>query len=243
MLDKLRLNVSESCASAEGYVLEVVSWERQRQLAGMSEAGEQGSLGRIAEALDFVRERFDACEREAIERCRASKDPSILVSFWVTWGLQRSPRMAEEARRRCIGSDYRIDRTVTASQMNVTYTIRYTATKCGGPTGDWVIESAGTLSGYGGTASIGGPVHVTIADGSTTGTVDGIADLHKSIGGETESTQGRFVGIATFIEDPATLRLDITGGTGNGYPYGFLDTGLLEPGTLTLPLEEGRFCE
>jgi hypothetical protein len=243
VLDKLRTNASESCGSAEGYLREVLSWERQRQIAGLSQAGEEASQGRIAEALGFVRDRFEACEREAVERCRASKDPSILVSFWVTWGVERSPRMAEEARRRCVGSDYRIDRTVTASQMNVTYEIRYTATKCGGPTGDWVIDSAGTLSGYGGTASIGGPVHVTIEDGSTTGPVDGIANLHKSIGGVTESTQGRFVGTATFIEEPATLRLDITGGTGNGYPYGFLDTGLLQPGTLTLPLEEGRFCD
>jgi hypothetical protein len=243
VLDKLRLNVSESCASAEGYVREVLSWERQRQLVEVSEAGEEASLGRIAEALGFVQSRFDACEREAVERCRASKDPSILVSFWVTWGLERSPGMVETARDRCLGSDYRIDRTVTASQMNVTYTIRYTATKCGGPTGDWVIDSAGTLSGYGGTASIGGPVHVTIEDGSMTGPVDGIADFHKSTGGVDESTQGRFVGTATFVEDPATLRLDITGGTGNGYPYGYLETGLLQPGTLTLPLEEGRFCE
>ena len=49
------------------------------------------------------------------------------------------------------------------------------------------------------------------------------------------------------MEDPDTLEgtsldITVTGGSGSGYSFGFLDTGLLQPGTLTLPVEQGKFC-
>jgi len=34
-----------------------------------------------------------------------------------------------------------------------------------------------------------------------------------------------------------------TPGGGDGYTYGFLETGLMQQGTLTFPLEAGDFCE
>lgn len=136
--------------------------------------------------------------------------------------------------------DYRIDRTVAGSVTSASWSIRYTGTKCGGPDGTWEIESAGTLSGGGDTATIGGPWTVEFPRDETTGTFQGVADFHDDDSG---STQGRFTGIATFVEDPPTLILQVTSGGGNGYSYGFTDTSILQPGTLTLPLEAGDFCQ
>ena len=36
---------------------------------------------------------------------------------------------------------------------------------------------------------------------------------------------------------------EVTAGVGNGYLYGFLDSGLTKPGTLTLPVEVATTCE
>lgn len=251
VLSYLRQAAALTCGATEAYVHGLLSLEHQREIIGLASAATKAAMD--AEVLRAIDASFPLCEKEKIQECREKKDPAILAQFWVQWDRQRALRGLEEpfaavgdfeerARRLC-ATDYKIDKTVTATQMNVTFTIRYTAKKCGGPEGDWVIDSAGTLSGYGGSANIGGPVTVEIEEGKLTGPVEGDAIFD----GPTGHTEGHFVGTATFVQDPQTLEgksldLVITGGRGNGYPYGFLDTGLLQPGTLTLPVEQGKFC-
>jgi hypothetical protein len=138
------------------------------------------------------------------------------------------------------GQDYQIDKTVNVTQMNVTVAVSYTATKCDGPFGEWTIESSGTLSGYGGTAAIGGPIVVNIPPNSSQGTLEGTANFDDENQGHTE---GHFFGGAQFVEEPPTLELTVTSGSGSGYSWGFLDTGFMGPGTLTFPLEQGDFCD
>jgi hypothetical protein len=137
-------------------------------------------------------------------------------------------------------ADFRIDKTVSGSAISASWTIQYTGTKCGGPAGTWEIDSAGTLTGGGDSATIGGPWVVEFPRDATTGTFHGVADFHDDDFG---STQGRFSGIATFTEEPPTLVLQVTAGGGSGYSYGFTDTSIMQPGTLTLPLEAGDFCD
>ncbi len=136
--------------------------------------------------------------------------------------------------------DYRIDKTVNVTQMNVTVAIRYTGTKCDGPYGEWTIDSSGTLSGYGGTATIGGPLVVTLPPDDAPGTVEGTANFDDENQGHTE---GHFSGMAELVGEPAVVKLTVTNGSGSGYSYGFLDTGFISPGTLSLPVEKGDFCD
>ena len=139
-------------------------------------------------------------------------------------------------------NDYRINKTVTVSQSNVTVSIQYTGTKCDGHAGTWTIDSSGTLTGGGDTAAIGGPIVVEMPP-TGDGTLQGTANFTDTDPGETRQTVGRFTGFARFVEEPPTLELTVTGGGGDGYSYGFLDTGFVGPGTLTFPLEAGDFCE
>jgi hypothetical protein len=105
-------------------------------------------------------------------------------------------------------------------------------------------RQAGTLTGGGDTAEIGGPLTIEIAEGSLTGPLTGIAGFHDADpDGEVTTTEGHFSGTGTFNPDAHELFLNVTVGGGNGYIYGFLDTGLESPGTLTLPVEEGHFCD
>jgi hypothetical protein len=237
VIDKRRANADESCQALRTYVETVIRWEQKRQLAGMTSAEEAASLGRVAEAVAYAEARYETCEREAIAKCRDAQDPAILVDFWLS--MDR-PADRERAERTCRGQDYRIDKTVNVTQMNVTVAIQYTGTKCDGHEGEWTIDSNGTLSGYGGTAAIGGPIVVDIPASSTEGTLQGTANFDDENQGHTE---GHFVGTARFVEEPSTLELTVTGGSGSGYSYGFLDTGVTGPGTLTFPLERGDFCD
>jgi len=237
VVEKRREAAALSCKALMTYMRTMISFERQLQLLGTSEADEVSSQERLVAAFEAMSARYEACEKEAIAECRETEDPSVLVRFWLA-----NERPADQARAEkvCLEQDFQIDKTVTKTEMNVTFSIRYTGTKCGGPEGDWVIDSEGTLSAYGGTAEIGGPVVVEISEGAVSGPVEGTANFRDENQGE---TQGRFSGIATFVEDPSTLELEITSGAGSGYSYGFLDTGLLTlPGHLTLPLEAGDFC-
>ncbi|MFL5680489.1 MAG: hypothetical protein ACJ77B_07805 [Chloroflexota bacterium] len=241
-----------TCAATQDYIHGLLALEREREVIGL--ASDATHAATDAEAVKAIDASFKVCEKESIQECREKKDPAVLVKFWVNWDRQRALRGYEdpvaavgdfEARaRRLCGSDYKIDKTVTATELNVTFEIRYTATKCGGPEGDWVIDSTGSLRGYGGTAAIGGPVTVEIAEGTLSGPVEGVANFSAEDGRE---TTGQFRGTATFVEgaqdsEGSRLDLKITSGSGSGYSYGFLDTGLTKPGTLTLPVTQGDFC-
>jgi hypothetical protein len=253
VLSYLRQAATLTCEATQAYIHGLLALEKQRELIGLStDATEANTRDETVRAIDAS---FPLCEKEKIQECRDDMDPAILVSFWIIWDRQRSLRGEEtpwaavgdfvaKARRLC-AIDLKIDKTVSMTQMNVSFTIRYQAIKCGGPEGVWEIDSAGTLTGYGGTATIGGPVTVEIDERTLTGPVEGEAIFDAPLTGHSE---GHFVGTAEVIQDPNTrettrLDLKITGGTGNGYTYGFLDTGMLHPGTLTFPVEQGSFCE
>lgn len=235
VIDKLRQAAEGSCNHLSNYLKKVIGFERQVQLLGAGE--EQESQARLAEAAAFASSRYEACEKKAIAQCRQASDPSILIRFWLA---NESPADQARAEKLCTLADYRIDKTVSVTELNVSVSIRYTGIKCGGPAGEWVIDSAGTLEGYGGSAEIGGPIVVQINEGTLTGTLEGTANFSAATTGQ---TQGRFAGTAVFVENPGRLDLTVTSGGGNGYQFGFLDTGFASPGTLTLPLEAGNFCE
>jgi hypothetical protein len=240
VLDRLRAAAANSCRELKAYVREVISWERQLQLAGLSAEDETASQGRVAEAVQYAESRFDECEQEAIEACQDEADTEVLIDFWL-WA--DAPVDKGRAEQLCEGQDYRIDTTVTVGAGFISYAVQYTGTKCGGHEGEWLIDSAGTLTGGGDTASVGGPIVVEIPEGSTTGTVRGTAGFTDTDPDEIRQSEGNFSGNATFTEEPATLLLEITGGSGSGYSYGFLEQGVTGPGTLTFPLEAGNFCE
>jgi hypothetical protein len=139
--------------------------------------------------------------------------------------------------------DYRIDKTVAGSMPSASWSIGYTGVKCDGPGGEWIIDSNGTLTGGGDSATISGTIFVELPDDATSGTVAGTATFTDEDPDQTTVTEGLFGGTGTFDEKASTLVLDVTSGSGNGYIYGFLDTGITGPGTLTFPIEVGDFCE
>jgi hypothetical protein len=241
VIARRRANAAESCTALKTYVHTVIGWERMRQIGGLSAVDEAASQERIAEANEYASGRYQECENEAIKKCRDAEDPAILLDFWLSMDRPADQRRAE---RLCLAEDYRIDRTVSRGELSVTFTIQYTSTKCGGLDGRWEIDSAGTLTGGGDSAQIGGPWIVDIPEGSTSGTFQGVANFRDDDeGGDSRTTRGSFSGTAEITEDPPTLVLTVTSGGGDGYSYGFTDTSLTQPGTLTLPLEAGSFCE
>jgi hypothetical protein len=142
---------------------------------------------------------------------------------------------------KCVAG-YRVEKTLTFSEANARVTITYSGVKCGTIGGTWVIDSVGALTAYGGTGAISGPVVVEMDEETSTGTVDGTARFSARTG----DTEGRFSGRARIVPNPPTLELTVTEGHGNGYNFGFLDTGFQTPGTLLLPIttiDEGEGCE
>ena len=67
-----------SCEAANTALQTVLEFERDRSLMGF----ENGSL--VAPALEIAFADSGPCEQEAIERCRAAKDPGILLTFWLS---------------------------------------------------------------------------------------------------------------------------------------------------------------
>ena len=119
-----------SCAAQERALQEVLGYERQRQLLG----AESGSS-----LIDFyailgqaLSRNGDACEKEAIAQCKAAKDPSILMRFWVGRARQRAllgyadsgfdpQESAKRARKICIGEQaWEIHGTVDSKPGGIT---------------------------------------------------------------------------------------------------------------------------
>src|SRR5688572_13652291 len=90
---------------------------------------------------------------------------------WLTFDRQRAFQglesmapagdLQELAKKTCLRA-YLIDKTVSGVEPSASWSIRYTGTKCGGPGGVWVIESAGTQIGLNnsGNAELSGPLVV-----------------------------------------------------------------------------------
>ena len=237
-----------SCAAAEVYVRTLIGIERQRGLVALSTPATIDAT--YAEILRVRDISFANCERLKIRECRAKANPGILMAFWLIWERERffmgemegvTNDVRERATKLCLLKDYRIDKTISGVEPSATWSMHYTGIKCGGPAGEWVIDSNGSLSGGGDTADLGGSITVEISEGSPSGAVSGTYVLTDVDPGDTTTSTGRFSGSATFDEEGKKLTLDITTGRG-GFPYGFLDTGITGPGTLTFQLEQGDFC-
>ncbi len=75
----------KSCADAEAAVASALGSQRQRQLFGMPIATPNTPAPQMTEFLQLM---VGPCEKEAVKACRAAKDASVLVTFWL--GADRS---------------------------------------------------------------------------------------------------------------------------------------------------------
>jgi hypothetical protein len=99
---------SSSCAAAATAIQTVLGLERQRQLLGMGSA--DFDLAGVLSLGDAP------CEKEAIDACKAAKDPSILIRYWL--GAERTRQllgmesnfdlstMVERAKAICLPHSY-----------------------------------------------------------------------------------------------------------------------------------------
>ncbi len=99
---------SSSCAAAAKAIQTVLGLERQRQLLGMGSGNfDLASVLTLGDA---------PCEKEAIDACKAAKDPSILIRYWL--GAERTRQllgmesgfdmstMVERAKSICLPHSY-----------------------------------------------------------------------------------------------------------------------------------------
>ncbi len=80
---KPRLDAAKSsCATGQLAIATVTGFERQRQLLGLSSEFTAGDL------YNLLVQPFPVCEEEAITKCIAAKDPSILITLWAGFNRQ-----------------------------------------------------------------------------------------------------------------------------------------------------------
>jgi hypothetical protein len=82
VLDKLKKAVALSCDHLYLYMKKLLSFERQVQLLNAAVKGSYAAT--VTEAYRVLGERYPECERQAIKKCAAAKDPQILITFWLT---------------------------------------------------------------------------------------------------------------------------------------------------------------
>ena len=76
-----RLESAASCESAKQAVQTALGYIRQQELLGLpSGGGPEGSPLTVSSVLTVV---IKPCEKEAVARCRAARDPSVLLDFWI----------------------------------------------------------------------------------------------------------------------------------------------------------------
>jgi hypothetical protein len=76
-------NADTSCAAAKEAIATLLGLERQRELLGIPSSVKVGQGVPPSPLEQALKLGLKACEDEAIEKCKAAKDPSILVSFWL----------------------------------------------------------------------------------------------------------------------------------------------------------------
>ena len=102
-----------SCSAGERATQEILGLERRRQLAGGGEADPTGGLLTMLDSAP-LKGGEAKCEQEAIAACKAAKDPTPLIRFWLGRARQRALLGAPEdgspleslkaARKICIGA-------------------------------------------------------------------------------------------------------------------------------------------
>lgn len=106
-----------SCEAMGQAVRTVLGYERQRQLLGVQSSSNVDASQILQDALNAT---DGPCEKEAIKKCKAAKDPGILIAFWL--GLERQRQllgsegsgldvnaMITKARAMCAPSAYDAD--------------------------------------------------------------------------------------------------------------------------------------
>ncbi len=101
---KPRLDAAKSsCAAGQLAIATVLSYERQRQLIGAA------TSFTAADIYNLLAQAFPVCEEEAITKCKAAKDPSILMALWAGFnrqgqllgGADFAPLDEEKAKKIC----------------------------------------------------------------------------------------------------------------------------------------------
>lgn len=77
-----------SCEATQKALQTVLGYERQRQLLG---AGGSANVDAMQILNDALNASNSPCEKEAIEKCKKAKDPSILISYWL--GIERQKQL------------------------------------------------------------------------------------------------------------------------------------------------------
>ena len=74
-------NADTSCAAAKQAAQTMLSFMRQRDLLGLQPGGpgSPDSALTLAEVFEAV---IGPCHKDAVARCKAAKDPAILLGFW-----------------------------------------------------------------------------------------------------------------------------------------------------------------
>lgn len=114
-----------SCAALQEAMRTVLGLERQKQLLGFSE-----STGGMDFLNDVLSKNGGPCEKEAIEKCKAAKDPGILLSFWLGLERQRQllgsegagfdlPALIKKARAICAPKAYEASGTLPSAPAGI----------------------------------------------------------------------------------------------------------------------------
>ena len=106
-----------SCEATTAAVGAVLRYERQRQLLGLESSSNVDASQILQDALNAT---DGPCEKEAIRKCKAARDPGILIAFWLD--IERSRQllgsqgaefdvnsMIKKARAICAPSAYDAD--------------------------------------------------------------------------------------------------------------------------------------
>lgn len=108
-----------SCEATQRALRTVLGYERQRQLLGVEAPSGVDATAILTDALDSA--GGNACEREAIEKCKAARDPGILIAFWLGVERQRQLLGAGEGGEFDAGKTIRKARAICAPVSYETY--------------------------------------------------------------------------------------------------------------------------
>lgn len=72
-----------SCAAAKEAIATALVSEWQRQLLGAGARKTRDNEPKLPPLPEILALTLNPCEKDAVERCKAAKDPGILIAYWV----------------------------------------------------------------------------------------------------------------------------------------------------------------
>jgi hypothetical protein len=213
------LQAAANCDEGENVMRKIAGFERQKQMAGI----ESQSVFDDPEYTPYFNALYARCEEEAIRKCKAKKDPSILMIFWMSYARQTQlagaaagasdfSGMVNKARRICLPHSYTA--TGGGSKMKMSGTIcdlgkpfQLTAIGHNGVTYQYSFRPGGpTFGGLSYTGSSGGCTEsgtgtytVALSEDAATGTVTYTVSGNVTCQG----VGGNFSGSLSFTLDEA----------------------------------------